>query len=570
MALVFLRQAHRTFLNRVPNLNIARYFDHSERRGLHRSFWSRSSDLPPDEPAASDNNISNRGKMLDLNDLPVNVAKAGIAVYGWEMQGVLQEQTLKDWFYCGDPKYFDIDDETIRVLADQNLSAASKLLEQQLLREPHNLFALRLAQDLHLHNGDFGNLGGTVSRVLPFWDTSNPGYATLLSLHSRGLGETHRWDLAEEAGMRALSENNQHGNSDHKCLALNSVCDMLFLSGRSREGLRLIRELSAELGPSKGDLRLDIALACQKASFYIDLGSPELADHQFDLLEDVVPNMKLDELSRFSSLLWRSQCASVLRSQTRFQTEGQNTVDLQLARQAALDHSKHKKLIWQSAWKRWKELAGIKVSNAFCNLDNDELGSFGKKADGLIFGPSHAALATLVYGAQLEFLIGDQEVSNQRNASPSAEQEIDSDLKSIWLRADVGSSVSSPVQNILKALLAQSNTSSSQNSSVFSWNHKQAASLLMPFQYNIHSTLGCNAIVGDSIQTLLPMSCLLGNQASQGRAILAERTFLRPGSPLLWSEYSGSLFAAGETLAAQAADSKAASLGFGQGGWSAH
>ena len=72
------------------------------------------------------------------------------------------------------------------------------------------------------------------------------------------------------------------------------------------------------------------------------------------------------------------------------------------------------------------------------------------------------------------------------------------------------------------------------------------------------------------MQTLLPMSCLLGDQASQGRALLAERTFLRPGSPLLWNEYSSTLFAAGETLAAQAADSKAASLGFSQGGWSAH
>jgi hypothetical protein len=52
--------------------------------------------------------------------------------------------------------------------------------------------------------------------------------------------------------------------------------------------------------------------------------------------------------------------------------------------------------------------------------------------------------------------------------------------------------------------------------------------------------------------------------------MLSERSFMRPGSPMIWDEYSKALSMAGETMAAQRADDHASNLGFGQGGFGAH
>ena len=75
----------------------------------------------------------------------------------------------------------------------------------------------------------------------------------------------------------------------------------------------------------------------------------------------------------------------------------------------------------------------------------------------------------------------------------------------------------------------------------------------------------------DEVMNLsLPTHCLNINRPVEARAMLSERSFMRPGSPLIWDEYSKALTMAGETMAAQMADDHAANLGFGQGGLGAH
>ena len=250
---------------------------------------------------------------------------------------------------------------------------------------------------------------------------------------------------------------------------------------------------------------------------------------------------------------------------------------------AALEHSDRKGLIWRMAWDRWIDLAARKGMRS--------LGASGEEADrdvdecGLNFGPGHAAIATLVYGslpqgassssrvdadtgADADACIDQNRSSNAPSSlsMPSAHPE----LNKVWSRAELGVAPCEITEKVFRALLAQSLYSASSQPSILQWNHREAAALLLPAQYDLQSTLCSNAILADTMQVFIPSSCRLGHQAPRGRAILAERTFLRPGSPMLWSEYASALFAAGETMASRAADAKAESLGFGQGGWNAH
>ena len=74
----------------------------------------------------------------------------------------------------------------------------------------------------------------------------------------------------------------------------------------------------------------------------------------------------------------------------------------------------------------------------------------------------------------------------------------------------------------------------------------------------------------DALNVSLPLHCLNTNNHVQARAMLSERSFMRPGSPMLWDDYSKALALAGESMAAQMADDHASNLGFGQGGFGAH
>ena len=138
-----------------------------------------------------------------------------------------------------------LSDDVVQSLSSKRPREAAMHIEEQLLHDPTNLLALRIAHDLHKRNGSVGHLTGSIPRVLPFWDGRHSGYRSLLGLHSASLVEGGIWSPAEEAGMRALSDINMprtdDGTPSHDFVAINAICDLLYLQGRSREGLRFLR-----------------------------------------------------------------------------------------------------------------------------------------------------------------------------------------------------------------------------------------------------------------------------------------------------------------------------------------
>jgi hypothetical protein len=463
--------------------------------------------------------------------------------------------------------YTNLSDSVVQSLIARRPREAAIHLEKQLLQDQTNMLALRIAHDLHKRNGSVGPLGGSIPRVLPFWDGNRAAYRALLGLHAASLTETSKWEAAEEAGMRALSDLNmpQPGEGpSHDVVAVNALCDLLYLCGRSREGLRFLREISIERGPDRHDGGLDAAIACARTVFYIDVGSRDLALHQLDMAMSDVPTLTLDGLTRLTSATWRAHCAY-------FALENDNEDAV--------------RPMWSRLWAQWRRYGENEKDNT------REGGVDGDRSNTsllpLEFGPVHAALATLVYGRLTSSLITttedeedeedeEEEVDEETSAKEvqkdrdMSDDDIDNDVLNMWTFDDgeetieegrllLSSNRNTAHSNLCRGLLASARGQD-----------KKAIDCLVPYEYELRQCLGGESIHHDAIVRGLPRHCMNGGQPVRARAMLSERSFMRPGSPLIWDEYSRALTMSGETMAAQMADDHAINLGFGQGGFGAH
>ncbi len=83
--------------------------------------------------------------------------------------------------------YTNLSDCVVQSLIARRPREAAIHLEKQLLQDQTNMLALRIAHDLHKRNGSVGPLGGSIPRVLPFWDGNRAAYRALLGLHAASL-----------------------------------------------------------------------------------------------------------------------------------------------------------------------------------------------------------------------------------------------------------------------------------------------------------------------------------------------------------------------------------------------
>lgn len=104
-------------------------------------------------------------------------------------------------------------------------------LEQVLIEYPRDLVALQAAHIQDFVRGDALNLRNRVSRVLPAWSPSLPGYAFVLGMHAFGYEECNQYPEAERAGRKAV----ELGGDD--CWAVHAVAHVMEMQGRIGEGL---------------------------------------------------------------------------------------------------------------------------------------------------------------------------------------------------------------------------------------------------------------------------------------------------------------------------------------------
>jgi hypothetical protein len=104
-------------------------------------------------------------------------------------------------------------------------------LDQVLVEHPRDILALQVAHLMDFFRGDALNLRNRISRVLPAWDRSMPGYAYVLGMRAFGLEECNQYAQAESAGRMAVEL------SGDDSWGVHAVAHVMEMQGRIDEGL---------------------------------------------------------------------------------------------------------------------------------------------------------------------------------------------------------------------------------------------------------------------------------------------------------------------------------------------
>lgn len=115
-------------------------------------------------------------------------------------------------------------------LAEGRSREATAILEAWLLEQPVDALVVRVLHDIYFHLGDSQQLRDSPGRVLGGFDVARPGYLKVCGMFSFGAVEMHQYGLAEEQGMRALSEDMRDP------WALHAVAHVYEMQGRKYEG----------------------------------------------------------------------------------------------------------------------------------------------------------------------------------------------------------------------------------------------------------------------------------------------------------------------------------------------
>ena len=92
-----------------------------------------------------------------------------------------------------------------RMLVDGDWNAACVAFDRVLVENPRDIFTIQTAHLFDFFRGDTLNLRNRVTRVLPAWDESVPGYSFVLGMYAFGLEENNQYAEALATAYRALA-----------------------------------------------------------------------------------------------------------------------------------------------------------------------------------------------------------------------------------------------------------------------------------------------------------------------------------------------------------------------------
>src|SRR5512146_2909282 len=132
------------------------------------------------------------------------------------------------------------------LLVDGSWDRACQALDRVLVDNPRDALALQTAHLMDFYRGDAANLRNRVSRVLPHWDASIPGYSYVLGMHAFGLEEMNQYPEAEATALRALSIQPKDG------WAVHAAVHVMEMQGRIDEGIAFLSSREADWAPDNG------------------------------------------------------------------------------------------------------------------------------------------------------------------------------------------------------------------------------------------------------------------------------------------------------------------------------
>jgi tetratricopeptide (TPR) repeat protein len=190
-----------------------------------------------------------------------------------------------------------------RQLVDGKWHDACRSFDAVLREWPRDALAVQTAHLMDFYRGDALNLRNRVSRVLPSWSASLPGYSYLLGMHAFGLEECNQYADAEATGRRALELVPTDG------WAVHAVTHVMEMQGRIDEGIGWLTSREADWATP------DNAFAPHNwwhlALFHMDRGAFDAA---LDLYDRKIDGPQADVvlvLIDCTALLWRLQLEGV-------------------------------------------------------------------------------------------------------------------------------------------------------------------------------------------------------------------------------------------------------------------
>ena len=181
-------------------------------------------------------------------------------------------------------------------LAAGDWHAGVAALDRVLVEHPRDILALQVAHLVDFNRGDALNLRNRISRALPEWSSSIPGYSYVLGMHSFGLEECNQYPEAEAAGMRALEA------AADDCWAVHAVTHVMEMQGRVAEGIRFLEDRTRDWATD--DNGFAFHNWWHLALFHIDRGDLNAAIGIYDRVLGSAHALAMSRLDA-TSLLWR-------------------------------------------------------------------------------------------------------------------------------------------------------------------------------------------------------------------------------------------------------------------------
>ena len=129
------------------------------------------------------------------------------------------------------------------LLVERDWDDACQAIDRVLVAHPRDALALQAGHLMDFYRGDALNLRNRVSRVLPHWDASVPGYSYVLGMHAFGLEEMNQYPEAEATALRALSLQPRDG------WAVHAAVHVMEMQGRIDEGIAFLTSRESDWSP---------------------------------------------------------------------------------------------------------------------------------------------------------------------------------------------------------------------------------------------------------------------------------------------------------------------------------
>lgn len=183
-----------------------------------------------------------------------------------------------------------------RLLVDGDWDAACRAYDRVLVDYPRDAFALQTAHLFDFYRGDALNLRNRISRVLPAWSPSVPGYSYVLGMHAFGLEECNQYPEAEATARKALELEPRDG------WAVHAAVHVFEMQGRIEEG---IYWLESRVGDWAPDNSFAFHNWWHLALFHLDRGRFDEVLRLYDRGVYPEPSDVALQLVDATALLWR-------------------------------------------------------------------------------------------------------------------------------------------------------------------------------------------------------------------------------------------------------------------------